>query len=706
MRRVSGLGSRSVLDTDEIGFWVSPIDKPRDVNLDIDVSALPTPTIEEAFRSESNSLRGGSGSILRTAAHPPPATKQLNSPVIPAIKATDDQTSTSTEEDVDRRSSSSNPDDTTLREVAAPWWSYFGLGGGPTAPPQAVTIVQTPAAEEPNKASTTQSALVDHSGVSASGSGYAVDLVPEFGDGGLGPRQNAGSSSSFIECGDQVGNSTVQSKKSEFETDENKASFSQDARQPASTLMSWMGPLLSLAYPTAPSTTDSTIDAPTKSEAELFKEATLKTSSPAPVSEVPPPTVASEASPSSPSTSSLLIAPNPVVTHAQTKSWVSFFSSRNTLAVKRVTDEGQVPPDGQDMEVMDIPDELDNPTILLGSPPKLKAVIDPRLEDISRTAALGKVSPSQSRASSHERGRALKQLPDGVAKKELPTLARTGPQGKGTPGPSSRGSPLLTSASSLRTNSPDPSVTGRKHGGKKPNAVLPTFGDTFFTLPRVMVPPPTHSRRPGNTLRRSSTQKRMPSGLTKKTLHVLASWFPSYTAVLNPSSGEARRPPSEEMVQYLEERRMRIERSWLGKSYDPSPSPLNSPSSTSLASQSSQSIKPQQPRFAIATGSGSEHSARAASLLGISAQQSALGRIAPKGHGHLNSSQFSTPSAMDVAKSVGTDLPRAWDALETGTGGLGPLSETKRAVVIGIHGWFPGMFSFAEIQITTSLLLQ
>jgi hypothetical protein len=39
-------------------------------------------------------------------------------------------------------------------------------------------------------------------------------------------------------------------------------------------------------------------------------------------------------------------------------------------------------------------------------------------------------------------------------------------------------------------------------------------------------------------------------------------------------------------------------------------------------------------------------------------------------------------------EEFGKELPRAWDVLgETST----PLSDCKNVVIIGIHGWFPGM---------------
>lgn len=411
-----------------------------------------------------------------------------------------------------------------------------------------------------------------------------------------------------------------------------------------------------------------------RTEAEIIKEEALRSSRPPTHDEAP---YANQALPDNPvpQTTSL----NPIVAHAPTKSWMDLFSSRNNLAAKRVTNGG-VEIHDSGMEVMEIPDHPDE-TPAASKKPLIKVVGD---NSDRKDGPLPPDDRGRSNSAKDASEGAASPLSNSDTVKKRVNAKKSAP-----PSPSNRS---VTS----RTASP----AGGSKKERKQNFVLPSFGDTFYTLPRVMPlstsQPPLQPLKPHKSpSQRSTLTRRAAAGLTKKTMNFVSSWLgPTYTlphAQFNEQATEGH-PPSDEMMQYLEERRERIARTWLGR-------PLGSQASSTLSSPGSwldsanaESLLSTHAgsRLAVVPGSGSEHAVPAKSMLGVTSQTVPVGRIAYKGHHHLNSGHFNPASATSVAKNIGKDLPRIWDALEDSPGGLGDLAHAKRIVVIGVHGWFPG----------------
>ncbi|KAG9049907.1 hypothetical protein FS837_008669 [Tulasnella sp. UAMH 9824] len=560
---------------------------------------------------------------------------------------------------------------------SASWWNYFGLGGGPTAFPATVRVVQTPATVEPPPQS--------------------AELATQASDSSTVPMTIT--SSAALPSADTTLQSTEtipvppSVPRRNGETEEKVPPTSvESAAEPAPSVTSgkasstgWIGPLWAWAgYPAevqvAQNSPAGEGGVPAKTEAELVKEEALRndavtsaaTTSTPQSSSAPDPSpsdsnVPNEVNSATPSSDSIA-TPNPVVVHAAAKSWMSFFSSRNNLAVKRVTDGAETSTyDSSGMEVMDIPEELDNSNVT--STDKTTGVASSN----SSTKA------PRSRTTSAERGRTGD--PSSKDKDKLPApappLTNSDTIKKKV---TNNTSPPSTSRPSTRNGSPAPSKSGG--AGKKGNFVLPSFGDTFYTLPRTapIARPPT--------LKRSASQKtltRRTAGLTKKTINYVSSWLAPATSPPKPPSIEERKP-SEDMIQYLEERRERLAKTWGTKTSGSVPP---SPSSSSLASVST-SPQPGS-TLAVATGSGSEQSVPATSTIGLLDHSIPVGRIAPKGHHHLVNGAFNQPSPLSVAKNIGKDLPRVWDVLDHEHGTLADqLAGAKRVVVVGIHGWFPG----------------
>lgn len=561
---------------------------------------------------------------------------------------------------------------------SASWWNYFGLGGGPTAFPPAVRVVQAPATVEPPPQSAEQATQVSDSSTvpvtitssaplpSADATLLSTETIP------LPPSVPRGNG----------------------ETEEKVPPTSVDsAAEPAPSVTSgtasstgWMGPLWAWAgYPAelqaAQGSSEGEGGVAAKTEAELVKEEALRNDAltSAATTSTPQSSSAPDASPSdtsnipnevnsaTPPSSDSIATPNPVVVHAPTKSWMSFFSSRNNLAVKRITDGAETQAyDSSGMEVMDIPEELDNSNVT------------PTDKTSGVASSSSSTKAPRSRTTSAERGRTGDPSSKDKDKTPAPPLTNSDSIKKKV---TNNSSPPSSSRPSTRGGSPAPSKSGG--AGKKSNFVLPSFGDTFYTLPRaapITRPPP---------LRRSASQKtltRRTAGLTKKTINFVSSWLAPATSPPKPAPSIEERKASEDMIQYMEERRERLAKTWGMKTPGSLPT---SPSSSSLASAST--TPPPGSTLTVATGSGSEQSVSANSTIGLLDHSIPVGRITPKGHHHLVNGAFNQPSPLSVAKNIGKDLPRVWDVLDHEHGTLADqLSGAKRVVVVGIHGWFPG----------------
>ncbi|KAG8934603.1 hypothetical protein FRC01_001704 [Tulasnella sp. 417] len=562
---------------------------------------------------------------------------------------------------------------------SASWWNYFGIGGGPTAFPATVRVVPTPATVEPPPQSAEQATQ------DADSSTVPMTITSSA------PLPSAEatllSTETIIPLPPSV-------PRGNGETEEKVPPTSVDsAAEPAPSVTSgkasstgWMGPLWAWAgYPAelqaaSQGGNEGEGGVPAKTEAELVKEEALRNDalSSAASTSTPQSSSAPEASPSDsnipnevnstiPSSSDSIATPNPVVVHAPAKSWMSFFSSRNNLAVKRITDGAETQSyDSSGMEVMDIPEELDNSNVTL----------------VDKTSGVASSSSStkapRSRTTSAERGRTGDPSSKDKDKVPAPPLTNSDTIKKKV---TNNNSPPSSSRASPRGGSPAPSKSGGT--GKKSNFVLPSFGDTFYTLPRaapIPRPPP---------LKRSASQKtltRRTAGLTKKTINFVSSWLAPATSPPKPAPSIEERKPSEDMIQYMEERRERLAKTWGMKTSGSVPP---SPSSSSFATVSTS--PPPGSTLTVATGSGSEQSVSANSTIGLLDHSIPVGRIAPKGHHHLVNGAFNQPSPLSVAKNIGKELPRVWDVLDHEHGTLAnQLSGAKRVVVVGIHGWFPG----------------
>ncbi|KAG8908770.1 hypothetical protein FRB99_003008 [Tulasnella sp. 403] len=580
-------------------------------------------------------------------------------------------------------SAATNPDSTINSTTT--WWNYLGLGGGPTAFPPPVRMVETPATDTPSPPleQTIQSGRRSPTRSVSSARAKIFDPADRrrstsrenasSADGGASAREGQTPKT------DRVNNELTGEQVSSAADTGPERARSVTSGNPATT--GWMGPLLAWAYPGSVNTTGDTGSenvAPAgevKTEAELIKEEALRNSAANESSEQTtlPAEQEVEVQPEP------VAVPNPVMVHSSTKSWMTFFSSRNNLAAKRVTDGQDSGQDSSGMEVMEVPDEVG------GTP------------DQGSFAQTSTATPTRPRTTSSERNGAgeMPSTNTRTGKDSTPatplTNSETVKRKVNTNVPPSPTSKKGSSASSMRANSPAPSkgAGGSGKERKKENFVLPTFGDTFFTLPRVMPPPPMVNAPHSSSSRPSTISRRAAAGLTRKTINLVTSLLGTgFASHVSRQPNATGHPPSEEMLRYLEERRERIARTWFGKATS-TPSLPSTPSSTSLITDDSLSTK-QDVTLTMASGSGSEHAAPATSLQGVTAQSVPLGRIAHKGYHHLGASQPNHESAVATAKTVGKSLPRIWDVLDNSPGGLGELATAKRVVVIGIHGWFYG----------------
>ncbi|KAH8093122.1 hypothetical protein BXZ70DRAFT_950158 [Cristinia sonorae] len=206
-----------------------------------------------------------------------------------------------------------------------------------------------------------------------------------------------------------------------------------------------------------------------KSESEMVKEEALARDEAIQTIEalpVPQSSLVSDA-PSSPSPSS-----NPIESSISThrSGWASFFMSR-TLLVKSITD-GDVKRDENGMEVMDIEEEEapePEPVDTAGLPSSPRSDISTS----GQSQAQPPVPPTPPKQREpRKQGPAAPPLTNSESIKKETT--------KGTAARSSSPAPSKKSGSSTPTQ-PKPSP---------PNLVLPTWADTFHTLPRSAVPPP------------------------------------------------------------------------------------------------------------------------------------------------------------------------------------------------------------------------
>jgi hypothetical protein len=208
------------------------------------------------------------------------------------------------------------------------------------------------------------------------------------------------------------------------------------------------------------------------------------------------------------------------------------------------------------------------------------------------------------------------------------------PGKKGSESPTQNPMPPLTDSDSIKGKTELTSGKDKEKRPRPPNMLLPAFEDTFYTLPRCILPyrpPPPRS-----------------SNVTLKTLKKVGE------LVSGVILGKVESKP-DDAEGGVRERRSKM-REWQIR-HGRLPNPTARPVSPTL---------PSSPSSIHSTFSGPSRP-----------------RSNSAGH-HWNPE----PYPLVAARDVGTDLPRVGEVLSHSD--VGELYATKRIVVIGIHGWFPG----------------
>jgi hypothetical protein len=208
------------------------------------------------------------------------------------------------------------------------------------------------------------------------------------------------------------------------------------------------------------------------------------------------------------------------------------------------------------------------------------------------------------------------------------------PGKKGSESPTPNPMPPLTDSDSIKGKTELASGKDKEKRARPPNMLLPAFEDTFYTLPRCVLPYRPPPPRSGNA--------------TLKTLKKVGELV---SGVL---LGRVESKPDEAEGGVREKRsEMREWQIRHGRLPNPGARPVSPTSPSSPTSMHSTFSGPSRPRSNSA--------------------------------GHT---RYAEPYPLFAARDVGTDLPRVGEVLSHPD--VGELYTTKRIVVIGIHGWFPG----------------
>jgi len=221
-----------------------------------------------------------------------------------------------------------------------------------------------------------------------------------------------------------------------------------------------------------------------------------------------------------------------------------------------------------------------------------------------------------------------------------PKDAPGSPGKKGSESPSPNPKPPLTDSDSIKGKTRPTSAKDKEKPARPPNMLLPTFEDTFYTLPRCILPfrPPSH--RGGNS--------------TIKTLKKVGELVSGVILGKVDSKADGAEGGVQEKRSKMTEWQIRHGRLPTRPPTRPiSPTSPSSPSS--IHSTFSGPSRPSRPRSNSAS--------------------------------HVRNFNLA-PYPLVAARDVGADLPRAGEVLSHPD--IGELHATKRIVVIGIHGWFPG----------------
>jgi hypothetical protein len=342
-----------------------------------------------------------------------------------------------------------------------------------------------------------------------------------------------------------------------------------------------------------------------KTEAECIRDAALAR---------PDPTLSSSPSPSmnvdeqSKPIMALGLELNPIMKDIQDNraSWTSFLSLRAAHGYRVITESGE--PVVQEVgEVMDLEADPDFPP---AEEPKVEATLKAPIV----TSWLGP----------------WRQPKDGL----VPLPGSPGKKGSESPTPNP--GPPLTDSDSIRGKTRPGSSKDKEKRSRPPNMVLPTFEDTFYTLPRCILPyrPPPAPRSSLTTIQ------------TLKKVGELVGGVLLGKVESKPDGAEGG----------VQEKRREM-REWQIR-HGRLPTPAARPGS---------STSPNSPRSMPSTLSG---------------------RSRPRSVSTSRARRKPEAYPLVAARDVGTELPRVGEVLSHPD--IGALHTAKRIVVIGIHGWFPG----------------
>ena len=209
------------------------------------------------------------------------------------------------------------------------------------------------------------------------------------------------------------------------------------------------------------------------------------------------------------------------------------------------------------------------------------------------------------------------------------------PGKKGSESPTPNPMPPLTDSDSIKGKTEPASEKDKEKRARPPNMLLPAFEDTFYTLPRCVLPyRPPPPRSSNATLKTLKKVGEMVSGVLLGKVE---------SKLDGAAEGGVREERSE-----MREWQIRH-----GRLPNPGARPVSPSSPNSPNSMRSTFPGPSRPR------SNSASHARKPEVYPLVA-----------------------------ARDVGADLPRVGEVLSHPD--IGDLYTTKRIVVIGIHGWFPG----------------
>ena len=354
-------------------------------------------------------------------------------------------------------------------------------------------------------------------------------------------------------------------------------------------------------------------DAPTlgeKTEAERIKDAALARpdpsllSSPSPSIDIGEQSNVTKLATSAPTTG-LGLEINPIMKDMQENrtSWINFLSLRAAHRYRVVTESGE--PAAQEVgEVMDL--EVD-PTF----PPPEELRIEETVKAQKGSRWIGQ----------------WKQPKGAIG----PPPGSPGKKGSESPIPNPM--PPLTDSDSIKGKAALASANDKEQRARPPNMLLPTFEDTFYTLPRCIPPYRPPPLRSGNaTLKTLKKVGELVSGVL----------LGKVESKPDGAEGSVR-------VKRSEMREWQIRH---GRLPNPPARPVSPTSPSSPSPVHSTFSGPSRPR--------SNSASHARNL---------------------------EPYPLVAARDVGTDLPRVGEVLSHPD--IGELYATKRIAVIGIHGWFP-----------------